>query len=48
MADKAMLDNLTKLASRFRLLIGSLEELVREMPEIEEWGLPSVRGATLQ
>ncbi len=31
-----------------RLLIDSLEELVREMPEIEEWGLPSVPGSTIQ
>jgi len=31
-----------------RLLIDSLEELVREIPEIEEWGLPSVPGATVQ
>ena len=31
-----------------RLLIDNLEELVREMPEIEEWGLPSVPGATIQ
>ncbi len=34
--------------SSIRLLIDSLEELVREMPEIEEWGLPSVPGATIQ
>ncbi len=31
-----------------RWLIDNLEELVREMPEIEEWGLPSVPGATIQ
>ena len=31
-----------------RLLIDNLEELVREMPEIEEWGLPSIPGATIQ
>ncbi len=31
-----------------RLLLDDMEELVREMPEIEEWGLPSVPGATVQ
>ena len=31
-----------------RLLIDDLETLIDKMPEIEEWGLPSVPGATVQ
>ncbi len=31
-----------------RLLLDDMEELVREMPEIEEWELPSVPGAIIQ